>query len=126
MSILYEPPLLTSVPESRTASAPSAAVRALFSISVADSLPTPLVPSSGSDAHAVSAAASPAQSATGRAARRARTRTRTDIRVEVTCALPLTRGVGVGRGHHTRPAHAVRVSAGRATRKRVPSRQRIA
>lgn len=121
---VYVPPLLTSLPVSRTASAASAAARAFLSICSAVSLPTPLVPLSGSSpAQAVSATVSPAQSTTAKAVRR---RARTAGAEEVTGALPLVCVSGVGRPQRTRAAYAVRQSSVRTVRQRGTDRYGLA
>lgn len=121
---LYVPPLLTSLPVSRTASAASAATSAFFSICAAVSLPTPLVPWSGSSpAQAVSATVSPALSTTASAVR---WWARTAGAEEVTGALPLICVSGVGRRQRTRAAYAVRQSAVRTAHQDVTDRYGLA
>lgn len=72
MSRVKDLPPLTSVPDRCTASASVAAAFAFASILSAVSLPTPLVPSSGSSPQPVPVTARPAHNAPTRAARRSR------------------------------------------------------
>ena len=119
MSSVYVPPLLTTVPgEPYRVGGVRGRLCAFFSICAAGSLPTPLVPSSGSSPpHAVSAAVSPGQSAT---ATRSGDGPRTAGAKAVTGGTASHLRVGGGRRQRTRAAYAARRSSpsGRPARAR--------